>query len=375
MAKAKSTVLGHRTTFYAPAEGMLEVQSGNLFKSPPSKMLHSMKSWTRRFFVLLRVADGVYSLKYFKNEEKRGKALGEIDLSKISIMMVCPENNTMWPWIHNNFRCPQSCVIFLREADRDFFLIGENSDETDLWLKALYTALKDLTPQPEHNKHELELESRGRSISAPVSFGYSGGSFEVEPVEDAQKCQSMPAANQWHLVHQHLYDHPRMPPRKLGLERSEDQDKGDDGAGDKEHIYEDMTPLRATLKIPEEDAYIETDKIRTPSPDSTVKTQDDLKKRTADHRADGKNEHRTSVEMDLCVSQEDLRNHLSPEEAKRRESVLLQDDEIVAINDLHIDSKEEVEYCLKKLRSDKVKLTIRRFSCDIEEMRHEISVN
>lgn len=119
------------------------------------------KSWKRRFFVLLKYRDNKCQLKYYKNEEKN-KPLGDIDLStyvqylhsalfisnwtciislkpdyrrnhlffclpfRVTYMFLYPEMHTMWKWIHNNFRCSSSCVMFIRVPERDYFLIGEN---------------------------------------------------------------------------------------------------------------------------------------------------------------------------------------------------------------------------------------------------------
>ncbi|KAA0725073.1 Pleckstrin -like proteiny domain-containing family S member 1 [Triplophysa tibetana] len=96
------------------------------------------KSWKKRFFVLSKTGEK-YHLSYYRNHEKKGK----IDLSRVSKIDICPENHQMWNWIQENFKCSSASVLLLRVEDfmpkraRDYFLIGENSDEVDQWHKEL----------------------------------------------------------------------------------------------------------------------------------------------------------------------------------------------------------------------------------------------
>ncbi|TRY60343.1 hypothetical protein DNTS_013675 [Danionella cerebrum] len=101
------------------------VCSGYLYKSPPENYSKNQKSWKRRFFILLRHSNNKYLLNYYKSEENN-KPLGHIDLSNVTLMFLNPEMHSLWKWIHNNFRCSSSCVLFLKVPDRDYFLIGEN---------------------------------------------------------------------------------------------------------------------------------------------------------------------------------------------------------------------------------------------------------
>ncbi|XP_063077538.1 pleckstrin homology domain-containing family S member 1, partial [Engraulis encrasicolus] len=99
------------------------------------------RSWTRRYFVLSKTSEETWTLKYFKNEKKE-RALGKILVSDISMLMFCPESHSTFGLIHEHFRCPSACVLLLRAKGRDYFLVGENSWETDGWFNALYSVLR-----------------------------------------------------------------------------------------------------------------------------------------------------------------------------------------------------------------------------------------
>ncbi|XP_026105313.1 pleckstrin homology domain-containing family S member 1-like isoform X2 [Carassius auratus] len=136
---------------------MEELYTGYLHKSPPPTALNkTTKSWKRRFFVLSKTREDSYYLTYHENE-KRDKTLGEIDLSKISLLFIGPEAHQKWDWIQKNFKCFLSSVLFLKVEDdtlkqaREYFLIGENRDEVE----GLHTA--------------IDKDKKFRSRSVPVS--------------------------------------------------------------------------------------------------------------------------------------------------------------------------------------------------------------
>ncbi|XP_028844243.1 pleckstrin homology domain-containing family S member 1 isoform X2 [Denticeps clupeoides] len=150
------------TTFYT---GMPEeVLSGFLIKSPPLKKFNYVKAWKKRFFVFYKMADDVYDLYYFKNENKENP-LGDIKLSAVSKILICPENHRMWTWIQKSFKCSRTSVILLRTGYRDFFLIGENSTEMDRWYSMLSKGLKRLSQSVQINKESDESRSAARKDS------------------------------------------------------------------------------------------------------------------------------------------------------------------------------------------------------------------
>uniref|UniRef100_A0A8C4DFN5 Pleckstrin homology domain containing S1, tandem duplicate 2 n=1 Tax=Dicentrarchus labrax TaxID=13489 RepID=A0A8C4DFN5_DICLA len=134
---------GGSTVFYRPAIITTEIRSGYLYKSPPPKRLNTEKSWKKRYFVLFKISEQEHHLKYFRSPEEKERPLGGIDLSHISLLYVSPQNHPRWAWVQKCLKCSPSCVLYVRAADRDYFLVGDNSEEVDGWFGDLFDALKN----------------------------------------------------------------------------------------------------------------------------------------------------------------------------------------------------------------------------------------
>ncbi|XP_026132242.1 pleckstrin homology domain-containing family S member 1 isoform X1 [Carassius auratus] len=335
--KKKSTATAK---FYNEPAMVEELHTGYLLKSPAqqSLMTKNIKSWKRRLFVLSKTGED-YKLSYYANERK------EIELSKISLLFVGPEAHQKWEWIQKNFKCSPSSVLFLRVEDdtpkhtRDYFLIGKNSADVDGWLNALVKVMKT-----QKSRNSLQ-DNRFRSASEPLK------SSEAKADDEPDDRHSAPELMLTYPSPHNHYDYPRKlsePPLPVALKIpvTEDEDdeveKQDESAEDSE--YMSMESLQRALKVDKQDM------------DTTCRQ---------------KNEAHAHVEKEICISQNDLKNSLilTQEEGKPcvsdcrkiQDSCLFhKGDQILAFNDLLIDTVEEIQTYVRRLSKDEVKLTIRR---------------
>ncbi|KAK9965727.1 hypothetical protein ABG768_004801 [Culter alburnus] len=392
--------------FYEEPAMVEEVYTGYLYKSPgQSALLKSVSSWKHRFFVLSKTGEDDYQLKYYTNSEKRDKPVGEIDLSKISLLFTGPEKHQMWDWIQKHFRCPPASVLFLRVEDdtpkhaRDYFLIGENSDDVNGWHNALVKALKTQKSNKLRHTDDTVEDNRFRSMSAPVKC--------PEPKDERWSAPELMLPSPPAPDH---YDYPRkfsepLVPVKRKISVKEDEDEKD---GKQDESPEDSSEymLMASLQMKLEDDQQEADTacIQTNTSinghESSVcngaVNQDkeyENKRMSTDGRHSqhrlpnfnencasteldevplNKSETHTHVEKEICVSPNSLKNSLilTEEEGKPcvSECRQIQDsclfhkgDQILAFNGLRTDTVEEIHTYLRRLSKDEVKLTIRRF--------------
>ncbi|XP_057215401.1 pleckstrin homology domain-containing family S member 1-like isoform X1 [Triplophysa rosa] len=390
-----------------------ELYSGYLHKSPAlSGITKGLgKTWRRRFFVLYKKDENTYYLAYYRNNEKREKPLRKIDLSKVTLICTCPEEHQMWDWIQKNFKCLSASVLFLRVEDfmpkcaREYFLIGENSEEVGKWEKELLKAIRTLGNKVRVTYGSPQKDIRGRAISEPIpkSPPCDEGTRVIDPntfrwSEPTFSSQTRPNRH---------YDIPKnyaTTACKLDV-CSDDDDDDDDDEDDTEETpediseYMDMASVHEVLQNhSEEEAFFQTNR---PTATKAVESSQDLCSAAENQKNDSsmrrnsaelrcsmgslsdfngncasteinKSETQTPVEKEICVKLNDLsktliftqeQGKLCVSECKKNETSHLfhKGDQILAFNDLLIDTVEEIQAYLKRLSKDEVKLTIRRY--------------
>uniref|UniRef100_A0A673IN26 PH domain-containing protein n=1 Tax=Sinocyclocheilus rhinocerous TaxID=307959 RepID=A0A673IN26_9TELE len=314
----------------------------------------SQKSWKRRFFVLSKTGED-YQLTYHANNEKRNKPLGEIDISKISLLFTSPEAHQKWDWIQKQFKCSPSFVLFLKVDDdtpkqaREYFLIGENRDEVDGWLNAL---VKVMTTQKSQNKlrHTDDTQDkRFRSKSVPVNC--------LEPKDGRWSAFELTSPQQYdHYENPRKFSEPLVPvTHKIPVieEKDEKDGKQDEPPVDSSE-YMTMGSVQMVLEgdQQEDDTQCGYDKCGICVFLLCSETH-------------------TYGEKEICVSQNELKNSLilTQEEGKPCVSKcgeipascqFHKGDQILAVNDLLTDTVKEVQTYLRRLSKSEVKLTIRR---------------
>ncbi|XP_035528168.1 pleckstrin homology domain-containing family S member 1-like isoform X2 [Morone saxatilis] len=406
---------GGNAVFYRPAIITTEIRSGYLYKSPPPNRLNTEKSWKKRYFVLFKIGEQEHHLKYFRSPEEKEKPLGGIDLSHISMLYVNPENHPRWAWVQKCLKCSPSCVLYVRAAERDYFLIGDHSEEVDGWFDDLFDALKN-RPHKFINSEEMsngqpiiEQDSKMRSLSDPSSNALDNDT-EKPKVEEYCKRRASEPVNP-------IYDYPRSyfrhtllgengAPRPKSLDsiyetmiqvkhskepvQSVDQEVEEATSGtlmrSVTQIYDKMKIRVSPLPAFDEETASENREERHLTPDLSSSSSDngaispvEMLERTNVHTLDKQSSTEsldtlTSEERDFEIKQADLKKHLTLTEVDGKptvsgwtgqpQSVCLfhKGDQILGINDLHTSSVEEFNMYLSKSLKNEVKVTILRLS-------------
>ncbi|KAK6482287.1 pleckstrin homology domain-containing family S member 1-like isoform X3 [Huso huso] len=336
------------SVFYMAVDGAEEIVNGYLVKSPPSRPFFNQKSWKRRFFVFCKTPDNVHLLKYCKDEDDRGKPLGGIDLSVITLIFPHPDNHKKWNSIQKMFKCQPDSVLYIRTTEREYFLIGENKQDVDKWFNAISSVLMSVSKVEPLRNTDATCESftandklRSKSLPEPyynVPKSRVGATCESFTANDKLRPQSLPEP---------YYNVPKSradpPPETEPTEN--------------DNLYMPMTSVRQ--RIVEEALSENQNRVSTSPASGNIA---DIRKPHDFHL----------VEREVHVIQENLKNHLTLAEIDGKPCVahwlgspddgcvFHKGDQIIAVNDLGTDSTTEVQTYLNKSLKKEVKITMKR---------------
>ncbi|XP_016107842.1 pleckstrin homology domain-containing family S member 1-like [Sinocyclocheilus grahami] len=338
-----------------------ELYTGYLVKSPPlTALTKNTKSWKNRFFVLSKIGEDTYQLTYHVNE-RRGKPLGAIDISKISLLFTSPETHQKWDWVKKQSKGSPSSVLFLKVEDvtlkqsREYFLIGKDSADVDGWLNAFYKAMKIQKSQNKLPHTDDTQDKRSRAMTLPMNYSEPNGEDQPDDRWSAFEITSLPQYNH--------YDYPRKlsePPIPISvIEEKDEMDGKQDEPPEDNSEYMSMGSVQRVKDDQQEDdmACKEKNEVHRHSNQSLV----DFTENCASTESDN-SEMQTHVEKELCGSQNDLTNSLilTQEGDKPCMSECHQIQDLRGNQTLPPDTVQEIQKCIKKLSKDEVKLLIRR---------------
>ncbi|GAA6111888.1 pleckstrin homology domain-containing family S member 1-like [Tachysurus ichikawai] len=224
--------------FYLVPANVEEVQSGYLYKSPSHTHFNFLKSWKRRYFVLNKTPGNLYELKFFRDKNKRDKPLGQINLYEVLLLFQHAESHPIFSWIQRNFKCTASCVLYMRVPEREYFLVGENSDEVKDWFNAMFKALNTL-PKSEEIRNTF---GKCRSISEPSGL-YRDPQWSED--QEQNKTESVPSSLPLRQSAPEYFNDPYSHyayPKNYMKTLSQESDDSDDDEKDEMKINQEIEP-------------------------------------------------------------------------------------------------------------------------------------
>ncbi|XP_051969066.1 pleckstrin homology domain-containing family S member 1 [Xyrauchen texanus] len=359
----------------------VEECAGFLYKSPPSGLTRIMKSWKQRFFVLAKTSDDTHELRYYRSIE-RNRLIKSIAVSTVTLLYTRPEVHPAFEWICKSFKCSPASVLFMKtddpadKAQREYFFIGENSEEIDRWFNALFGALK-------HTKTLTESELQKMTESQLTKQNSSDTEQRKDDCRPLLPPMRVSAPTDISTQQNHCDQQPKSSPSAL---EGKQNMLTDETPGESSEDFE-MSSGESVVKTSEDsllDCVTQAFKnLQTPeqkidglrmNKEHTRKSSLHFNGICASAKLNGaapdKSDTHTAVEKEICVRHDDLKSLIFTEESGKpcvsectQIEVLCplhKGDQILAVNDLLTDSVEEIRTYLRRLSKDQVKLTIRR---------------
>ncbi|XP_063290067.1 pleckstrin homology domain-containing family S member 1 [Pelobates fuscus] len=113
------------------------LKRGLLTKSPGWKVFRNRSSWKSRIFKLCKTPDNKYLLNYFAPNGLADELKGTIDISEVKAVQRGVNATDKISVVLRMFNITAENVIYIKVADRDFYLIDENEKEIEEWFNCI----------------------------------------------------------------------------------------------------------------------------------------------------------------------------------------------------------------------------------------------
>nr|XP_055031983.1 pleckstrin homology domain-containing family S member 1-like isoform X3 [Misgurnus anguillicaudatus] len=348
------------------AANVEEMHTGYLYKSPPAVFIKNLISWKRRLFVLVKTSDSNFELRYYRNNEKK-TLIKSIDVSTIT-ELDCPKEHPFTEWICKAFKCNPSYVLFMKaenpkdKVQREYFFIGETSEEADGWFNALLQVQK-------YNKYSTDSEPQNTtklysrqisSTSQPVPLNIN----EPKSTDDNSDDSDQDGGDRV----------PPLPPKRISVHEFGKTETHKCDQQHRRHPSILEVEVDHTAEESSKDNKLSSGKRATATEESLLDCVTKAFNNMHTHQKSDEGEETLSETQtpvkEICLRLDDLASLKLTDEAgkpcvsecKQTEVTCLlhKGDQILAVNDLRTDTAEEVKTYLGRINGHEVKLTIQQ---------------
>ncbi|XP_062989324.1 pleckstrin homology domain-containing family S member 1 [Elgaria multicarinata webbii] len=382
-------------------------KDGFFIKSPPLHLFSNQTSWKKRYFILSKSRETGYDLKYLKGQQIKG----HIEINENSEIEIGIGDTEKMMVVKKMFKCQPTEVMTIRTENRNFYLIGTDSRAVEEWATFLFATCAE----------KKKLEPRIRSKSSPASLHeqsaatiiqedeWPGNEYEELGTSAYKKRPASDPSPPRTSEESPIYEAPRKlllrlrrltnaPVEEVSEEASINEEyyasprsflsqgevpnefdvAGESTSSDDEklsnnEVYMPMKNLGNGMipQVAEDDSLKPTPLPRTFKPEKTRKLSFLSVVQLSIVLSEIKNDTQLE-ELDILLPHDDLTNCLKFTKASghicvsqwkdphRLGCIFHQGDSIVAVNDLHIKSMDEISLFISRSTRKKVKLTVRR---------------